>query len=200
MSDKNTGFVQLLCTFMCIILCASIFLGSGKRFYNVVDDLYGYFSDVAGVFEIGGLTNHLTVKSVGYVIYGTYPDCRYYFVFEYPQTLQRFRKYTSLSDRRQSSRYVAKFSLNTDDAGNSVYILDGVGTSLTNTYDARDGFNNLKFEDVFLLNNHYLTRDDFITLGFYNFSFDGSKFYVECEYGSYSFAPRNMGNGLAGGR
>lgn len=201
MKDNNSnGFVPLLCTFMVILLFASVFLGSGRRFYTVVDDLYGYCAGVVDLFEVGGLTDHLSVKPVGCVYYGTSSDLRMYFVFEYPQTLPRFVKNINLYTRRTPSRYVARFHKTTDASGKVVYTLDGIGTSRSNSYNARNVFGNLKSEEDFIRFNEYLTNADLVSLGLYNISYDGKSVFFECEFGSYAFNPVNMGDGYAGGR
>lgn len=201
MKDNNSrGFVPLLCTFMVILLCASVFLGSGRKFYSVVNDLYGYCADAVNIFDVGGLTDHLSVKSVGFYVFGTSSDPRIYFVFEYPQTLPRFVRNVNLYTRRTSSRYVALFRKGTDASGATVYTLDRIGTSRINDYNAKNVFGNLKSEDDFLRYTEYLSREDLVSLGLYNVSYDGRNVIFDCEYGSYAFEPVNMGDGYAGGR
>lgn len=191
MSDKNTGFVQLLCTFMCIILCASIFLGSGRNFYTVVDNLYNRVAGVVDAFDVGGMTNHLNIKFVSSrVSYDSKGHDRYYLVFEYPSTLPRFVKNVNLFTRGTPSKYIAKFT-----SMNGVYHLDYIGTSRTNTYSQLNFFGFEKSEEDFVKDTEVLGSEDLSLLGLYDITFNGTNFYVECQFGSFCFRFLDHGAG-----
>lgn len=204
-SNNSRGgvFIPVLCTFMVIILCFSVFSGSGRNYFDVVTGFYQYCAGLFSTLDAIGLTPRVSIYYVDSFRYGDADKgFNYYLVFHYPKCPPRFLRNPSLILTSSDSDYLAKFTATPTGGGEYTFSYEWVGTLIGGKLHTRDVLGNQLSESALCFPVERLSKSDFDYAGFYNLYFDGITFLIRSQFGSveFTFSGATVGGGYAGGR
>lgn len=212
-SDNKRGgiFISVLCTFMVIILCFSIFSSSGRNYFDVVTGFYQYCAGLFSTLDAIGLTPRVSVYYVDSFRYGDADKgFNYYLVFHYPKCPPRFLRNPSLIMTSSDSDFLAKFKATPTGGGEFTYSYEWIGTVPGGKIRTRDVFGKQYSEANLVMTVQRLSESDFKYIGLYTLYFDGITFLIKSQFGSDEFTysgnssdssgSSGESGGLAGGR
>lgn len=203
-SNNSRGgiFISVLCTFMVIILCFTVFSGAGRNYFNVVTGFYQYCGGLFSTLDALGLTPRVSVSYVDSFRYGDADKgFNYYLVFRYPKTPPLFIANPALLAKDPGAQYLAKFKATPIGSGEYIYSYEWVGTNVGGKISTRNLLGKQRSEADLCFPIQQLSKSEFDYIGLYSLYFDGITFLIRSDFGSveFTFSKVTVGGGFAGG-